>query len=223
MSFRIKICGLTRAEDIASITPSPIDAVGFNFYSKSGRFVSVSTAAALAASLPACVRRVGVFVNANLRQVSVAVSAVPLDVVQLHGHESPQFAAQISGADVIRAFRYGESGIRFINEFVAECHVAGGHIAAVLVDAAVSGSFGGTGQRVDWQHLAEHRHEIGEVPLILAGGLNVSNVAEAIRIVRPHGVDTASGVEAGAAGQKSPRLVKDFADAADNALREMGR
>jgi phosphoribosylanthranilate isomerase len=118
---------------------------------------------------------------------------------------------------VIRARRIDERGPSSIVADLQACLGAGGWPGAILVDALTPGRYGGTGETVSWVGLADHRRWLGDTPLILAGGLTPDNVAEAIRIVRPHGVDVASGVES-APGKKDPHKVRDFIAAARAAL-----
>lgn len=221
MAFRIKVCGLTQVDDIEALLGTPIDAVGFNFYSKSRRHTSAANATKLAAMLPTSVKRVGLFVNATLAEIAEITQSVALDVVQLHGDEPAELAAKVDANVVIRAFRFGKEGIGPIVEYVAKCAKLGRPLDAVLVDAAEPGEFGGTGKTLDWNHLASERSQLGDVPMILAGGLHDENVAQAIALVAPFGVDTASGVEDGIPGQKSKDRMIRFANEANKALQQL--
>lgn len=197
--FRVKICGITRVEDAVAAVEAGADALGLNFAPPSPRAIDPASAQNIAAAVRGRALLVGVFVNADLADIQRLVRQVPLDAVQLHGDESPQAVADLSGVPVIKAFRLGDAGLSLIASFQRECHQLGRLPDAVLLDAFQSGSYGGTGKTVDWSHAAEYHGLAGEFPalppLILAGGLRATNVAEAVQAVRPHGVDTASGVE----------------------------
>lgn len=216
--FRIKICGLTQLADAASVADSGADAVGLNFYARSKRCVTLSTAQAIAAALPASVLKVGLFVNETPERIRDLAATVPLDVVQLHGDETLEDIQSLAGLQVMKAFRLGPGEVARVLEFVAACEAQQTPLSAVLVDAFHPGSYGGTGQPADWQAALELCSNL-RVPLILAGGLTAQNVAAAIAEVRPAGVDTASGVES-APGQKDAQLVRAFVTAAQHAFQE---
>ncbi len=216
--FRIKICGLTQLADADCVVASGADAVGLNFYARSPRYVTLPTAQAIAAALPASILKVGLFVNETPERIRELAATVPLDVVQLHGDETPEDIRGLAGLRVMKAFRLGPGEGARVKDFVAACEAQQTPLAAVLVDAFHPGSYGGTGQAADWQAAFELRSNLC-LPLILAGGLTAQNVAAAIVAVRPAGVDTASGVES-APGQKDPQRVRDFAAAAQQAFQE---
>lgn len=216
--FRIKICGLTQLADADCVAASGADAVGLNFYARSPRCVTLPTAQAIAAALPASVLKVGLFVNETPERIRELAVSVPLDVVQLHGDETPETIQALAGLRVMKAFRLGPGEEARVKDFVAACEAQQTPLAAVLVDAFHPGSYGGTGQAADWQAALELRTNL-RVPLILAGGLTAQNVAAAIAAVQPAGVDTASGVES-APGQKDPQRIRDFAAAARQAFQE---
>ncbi len=198
---RVKICGITNPDDALHAAACGADALGFVFYPASRRCVTVEAAAAICAELPPFVTRVGLFVNEMPERIRAVVARCGLDAVQMHGDESP--------ADCLLAPLRVVKGVR---------PVAGAEpgdwdayrVSALLVDAAVPGAYGGTGERADWAmaaRLAARRR------VILAGGLNVENVADAIRAVRPYAVDVASGVER-EPGKKDPDKVAAFIRAA---------
>ncbi len=216
--FRIKICGLTQLADAASVAEAGADAIGLNFYPRSPRCVTTQTAQAIAAALPANVLKVGLFVNETPERIRELAAAIPLDVVQLHGDETPSDIQALAGLRVMKAFRLGPGETARVLEFVAACEAQQTPLAAVLVDAYHPGSYGGTGKSADWQASLDLQAQL-TVPLILAGGLTAQNVAAAIAAVRPAGVDTASGVES-APGQKDAQLVRAFAMAAQQAFQE---
>ncbi len=197
MTVRIKICGITNADDALHAAACGADALGFVFYSRSPRYVTPAVAAAICAELPPFVSRVGLFVNEAPERILAVVSECGLDVVQLHGEERPQDCLS-PPCRVIKGVRPSS------DEDLA--HLAQYRVAALLIDAAVPGQFGGTGQRADWSlasQLAATRR------VILAGGLNPENVTAAIRKVRPYAVDVSSGVES-APGKKDPVKVATF-------------
>lgn len=195
----VKICGITRIEDAVNAAACGADAIGLNFWPESSRYVSMETAAAIARALPATVRKVGVFVNATVDEIMRVEVACGLDLLQLHGDESPEFCARW-GTRAIRALRLrNEEDIAQIAEYSS--------IGMILVDAAVKGKYGGTGTVANWP-LARKACACG-VPVILAGGLTPDNIAEAIREVQPFGVDVAGGVES-APGIKDAGKMRAF-------------
>jgi phosphoribosylanthranilate isomerase len=215
--FRIKICGLTRAEDGLAAANAGADAVGLNFFPRSPRYVDLGAAKAVAAVLPPAIATVGVFVNAPVDEIRQAAESLGLDFIQLHGDEPPGFCAELGGLEVIRAFRLGAAGWHPLIEYLDQCRELHAVLRAILVDACQPGTYGGTGHAADW-NLARRYHDLSlGLPLILAGGLNPANVADAVRAVKPFGVDTASGVET-SPGQKDHRQIAAFVAAASRAL-----
>lgn len=183
---RVKMCGITRIEDALAVAGSGADAIGLVFYDKSPRHVSIGQAARLIAVLPPFVTVVGLFVDAAAQFVREVLAAVSLDVLQFHGDETPQFCEQF-GKPYLKAIRI-KAGVDLL-QCAAHFHSAQG----LLLDAHVEGMMGGTGAVFDWTLIPENL----PLPLILSGGLDVENVADAIRQVRPYAVDVSSGVEAG--------------------------
>ena len=215
--FRIKICGVRRAEDLPHISAAGADAVGLNFYPGSRRYLTHDEAEAVAAAVPHGLARVGVFVNASTEEMFAAVGRYGLDYLQLHGDERPDQFPGLSTIPVIKAFRFGPEEWTPIERYIAQCKVNCAHPAAILIDAPGRGSYGGTGTRANWQALADWRKHI-DLPLILAGGLQSENVANAIELVKPSAVDTASGVE-GPDGFKDAAATRSFVTSARSALR----
>jgi len=211
--FKTKICGVTTLEDAHAIAKIGCDAIGLNFYEKSKRYVSREIAETIVMDLPRTVKRVGVFVNASSSLIREIAEATSLDFVQLHGDEPPEFLDEISDLKIIRAFRC-KDGLGPVREYLYQCDQSP---VAVLVDAYDPNEFGGTGKTLHWPDLANAAEFIGDLPLILAGGLTPANVAEAIKLARPHGVDTASGVES-APGVKDSELSSRFVAAANSAF-----
>lgn len=206
--FRVKICGITCPADARLAVEAGADAIGLNFYPQSPRYCALEQARAIALALPRHVCKVGVFVNATLETIGAAAAEVPLDLIQLHGDETPEFARQVCPLPVMRALRVG-ADLAPVSEYLKACHRLRAVPRLLLLDAARAGQFGGTGATLDWELLATGRGALGGMPLVLAGGLTPANVAEAIRVVRPWGVDVASGVET-KPGQKSAELVRQF-------------
>jgi phosphoribosylanthranilate isomerase len=219
--FRIKICGITNVADAGAAVDAGADAIGLNFYRGSKRFVTTETARRIVAAIGGRAEPVGVFVNESGEAICDACREAGLNTVQLHGEEwAKKLAAVIPnrGISVIRAHSFGARGLAAVYQDMFDA--TGIAAAAVLVDAAVSGMHGGTGQMIDWTRLVNYEQSIGRMPLILAGGLTPDNVAEAIRIVRPHAVDVASGVEA-SPGKKDYAKVRDFVAAARDAFEQI--
>jgi len=218
--FQIKICGITSVEDACAAIHAGADAIGLNFYEKSPRCVTLEQAQAVVAAVSGKAQCVGVFVNCDNRRIEHIQKTVSLCGVQLHGEEPPQAIAELQSSCVIRARRMDDRAMAAIFEDLAACKAAGRLPDAVLVDAMTPGQYGGTGKTVAWAELVDHPQELRGVPLILAGGLTPENVAEAIRTVRPHGVDVASGVES-SPGVKDHAKMRAFVEAARSAFAEI--
>lgn len=217
--FKIKICGINSLKDTQLVGLAGADAVGFNFYEKSDRFVDVETAEKLRKVLRPGVARVGLFVNSSPEEINQIAQQLELDYIQLHGDEPAEILNELSDAPIIRAIRFGESGASDIKAYLESCG-SGRRPDAILVDAQVPGEYGGTGVVPDWQAISEARPVLEGIPLVLAGGLTPFNVAEAIAKVKPDAVDTASGVEAKPA-IKDPMLVRAFANTAKKAFAQL--
>lgn len=185
---RVKICGITNLEDARLCVKLGADAIGINFYEKSKRYVSPSVAGSIIEPLNGQINIFGVFVNASLNTIMDISAAAKIDVIQLHGNESPDFAHEVrtaTGLQTIKAVRVSDAfELSAISEY---------NVDAILLDSYAADEFGGTGTTFDW-HKAVSLVEI-RLPIYLAGGLVPENVAEAIRVVRPFAVDVASGVE----------------------------
>jgi phosphoribosylanthranilate isomerase len=208
--FRIKICGVKNVNDACAAVDAGADALGLNFYDKSKRRVDPDVASQIASSVPNSIPKVGVFVNHSTDQIQDIAAQIHPSHIQLHGDESPQFLNNLPlSIKIIRAYRCGAAGLAPLASYIEECRALGRVPDAVLIDADAGTSYGGTGQAADWALIVKHRHALGEIPLILAGGLTPTNVAAAIEAVRPDAVDVASGVER-APGIKDHDLIKQF-------------
>jgi phosphoribosylanthranilate isomerase len=181
---RIKICGITRAADARAAAEAGADAIGLVFYPPSPRHLSIELARELRYSLPPFVAAVALFVNPDAETVLEVANRVKPDLLQFHGEETPQFCARF-GLPYLKACRV-KAGVDLIKYLLPYEGAAGW-----LADAYVEG-YGGAGTSFDWSLIPEHRPR----PLVLSGGLTVSNVGAAIKRVRPWGVDVSSGVEA---------------------------
>ena len=215
--FRVKICGITSQEDVDAVASAGADAVGLNFFQPSPRFLAPEKARNIADVLPNAVVRVGLFVNAPIEQILATWSQLRLDLVQLHGDEPPGFLKGLQGRPVMRAFRLGAAGLAPILGYLEMCRDLDCLPRLVLIDSARKGYYGGTGATADWDTARRYPSEIWHPPLILAGGLTADNVGDAIQLVHPSGVDTASGVES-ALGKKDSQLVRQFTEAARDAF-----
>ena len=192
--FRIKICGVRGPGDAIAAAEAGADAIGLNFVDKSPRYCPRQKALEVVAATPDHIVKVGVFADATAAEVRETASALRLDLVQLHGDEPPEYLAQLRGLPAMKAFRIGPD-FAWVGEYLEKCHQLRCLPRMVLVDAASSGQLGGTGKVLDWQAIAASRRVFAGQPLVLAGGLQPANVAEAIAAVRPWAVDVASGVE----------------------------
>lgn len=193
---RVKICGLTRACDVQTAVSAGVDALGFVLYPPSPRAVTAEQAAGLCRLLPPFVTAVGLFVDEAPERIEAVLERVPLDLLQFHGEEAPDDCARF-GRRWIKALRM-RPGIDLLAERERYAAADG-----LLLDTFQPGQAGGTGQRFDWDRVpAELAPEI-----VLAGGLDPSNVAQAIASVRPYGVDVSGGVEAGKGIKDAARIL----------------
>ncbi len=199
---RIKFCGLTRVQDVDAAVAVGADAVGFVCYDRSPRYVALDTLRQLAPRVPAFVTPVLLFVNAPVMQIEQALEVVPHAVLQFHGDETPEQCRALP-RPYVRAVRVGTSGDWM------QAQAAYADALALLVDTPTA-QHGGSGQVFDWTALPAAKDRC--VPLILAGGLNASNVMRAIDVVRPYAVDVSSGIE-DAPGLKSAQKMREFAAA----------
>jgi phosphoribosylanthranilate isomerase len=197
MRTRVKVCGITRASDARAAAEAGADAIGLVFYPRSPRYLSGERAVEIRDALPPFVQSVALFVNPDAPQVAQVIGRVKPALLQFHGEESPQFCAQF-GLPYVKACRMkpGVDALEYLRPYSSA--------AAWLFDSHVA-EYGGVGESFDWSLLPVRR----ERPVILSGGLSQANVAEAVRRVRPWGVDVSSGVES-AKGLKDAAKIAAF-------------
>lgn len=202
--IRVKICGMTRLADARCAVEAGVDALGFIFFAKSPRSVEPEAARAIIAELPPFVDAVGVFVDETLQRVAEIATTCRLDYVQLHGAESPDYcrrlAALIPCCRLLKAVRVGEQTTAGDVAPYRDC------IQAYLLDTYQKSAVGGTGLTFDWGLI--DRLQLNR-PFLLAGGLDVCNIAAALASARPYGVDANSGLE-DAPGHKNHDLIRRF-------------
>lgn len=212
----IKICGVRDVATAELIAAAGADAIGLNFYPRSSRYVTPAAAEEIVRCLPSHVEPIGLFVNASTADIRCTAKQCGLRTLQLHGDEPPEMLAELSDYALLRAFRVGIEGLAELDAYLDRLLELGVSLRGCLVDAKVKGAYGGTGQRAPWELLAGEWTRRQRPPLILAGGLTASNVAEAVRMCAPWGVDVAGGVEA-APAVKDPRLIRAFCENARSA------
>jgi len=200
---KVKICGITNVEDGIAAAEAGADAIGFVFYKKSKRYVAPPRAKGIIAQLPKSVMRVGVFADENEKNIRYVAKFCNLDILQLHGDESPEFCSRFKDYKVIKAFRIKRKR-DLKNVFRYQTW-------AYLFDTWTKGSVGGSGEKFDWDLVKDLEGLDGEV--FLSGGLNEKNVSLAIETVHPDWVDVSSSVEE-TPGVKSHKRVKKFIEAA---------
>jgi len=195
---RVKICGITRAEDGIVAANSGVDAIGLVFYEKSPRAVNIEQAQIIIQSLPAFVTVVGLFVNAEANMVNNILAKVPIDLLQFHGEESPEYCSSFN-KPYMKALRM-RPNIE-LETVIAKYQTA----KAILLDSYVQGVKGGTGTIFDWQQVPANLSK----PIIVAGGLTANNVSAAIKALNPYAVDVSGGVES-AKGIKDSGKIAEF-------------
>jgi len=206
---RVKFCGLSKAADIAAAAAAGAAYVGFVFFPKSPRCVSIETARALALEVPDGIAKVALTVDASDTELDAILAEVPLDMLQLHGSESPERVAEVRtryGLPVMKAVGVADAADSAALDLYARV------ADQILVDAKPPKGAdlpGGNGLAFDWRLIAKRRWP---VPWMLAGGLTPQNVAEAVRLTGARQVDVSSGIES-AKGVKDAGLIRDFADA----------
>lgn len=203
--MKIKICGITSLADALMCAELGVDALGFNFHPASPRFIAAHAAAEIIRRLPPFVTPVGLFVNLlEPEQVADQARRAAVQVIQLHGDESPAYCRRLEGWPILKAVRIGKA----LPDDLADYPVCG-----FVLDSRDEARYGGTGKTFDWGLAIEAARKYR---VILAGGLRPDNVAEAIRTIRPWGVDVCSGVESGP-GKKDRSRLERFLDCARRA------
>lgn len=198
MRTRVKVCGITREEDALVAVAAGVDALGFVFYAPSPRNVSIEQAARIIAKIPAFVSSTALFVNADRKEIDSVISSTKIDLLQFHGDEDPSFCESFR-RPYIKALRMRD-GLDVLS-LASTYHSA----RAILLDAYVEGIPGGTGSSFDWQRIPAQLSS----RIVLAGGLDADNVAEAIRQTNAYAVDVSGGVEA-AKGIKDANKIRCF-------------
>jgi phosphoribosylanthranilate isomerase len=210
--MKVKICGITNYEDAAMIVDQGADALGFNFFPQSPRYIAPADARSIIRRIPPFAVSVGLFVNvAEPSRVSAIARAAGVQVLQLHGDETPEYCRSLAEWPLIKALRIGEGGIPGnLEEYPVQ---------AFLLDVKDDTLFGGTGKSFDWELARSIKHVR---PIILAGGLTADNLRKAIQTVDPYAVDVCSGVES-APGEKSAHKVIEFMNEVRNVNRPFHR
>ncbi len=205
--YFIKICGITNYEDAVSVIDAGATALGFNFFSKSKRYINPLNAKEIAEKIRGKISIVGIFVNEDLQSVKSIAASVKLTYCQFHGNEEPDYIKKFPNA--IKSFR--------VNDSLKNIYFDDYKVAAFLLDAYDEKELGGTGKKFNWL-LAREANEFGKI--ILAGGLNHENVSNAIEIVQPWGVDVSSGVEI-EPGKKDKIKIQQFVENSRNSFEQL--
>jgi phosphoribosylanthranilate isomerase len=196
---QVKICGITNKEDAMYAADCGAAALGFIFYPPSPRYIKPADARKLIRVLPDELVKVGVFVNEKATEIKKVMKYCGLDMIQLHGDESPEFCREFAASRIIKA-------VELKNEHDLN-HAFDYDVAALLVDSRDAGLYGGTGRKANWDLACRIRDK---KPLILSGGLNEDNIAQAIKDVTPHAFDINSGVESEHGKKNHAKLTRIF-------------
>ena len=199
--MKIKICGITCLDDALFAADLGVDALGFNFYPGSQRYIDPQVAGDIVRQLPSSIRSVGLFVNAEAEQVVRCLECSDVDLIQFHGDELDS-DCRIFDLPYMKAIRVAA------DTDIVKCAAAFPYASAILLDTYVADSFGGTGKSFDWSKVPKEVLQ----PLVLAGGLTVDNVKTAIALASPYAVDVSGGVEA-SKGKKDKQKMIDFVNA----------
>ena len=205
---QVKICGITNQEDAICAANCGAVAVGFIFYPPSPRYIKPADARKLIHLLPDALVKVGVFVNEKEEEIKKIMTYCDLDMIQLHGDEKPEFCLKFPSAQVIKALELkNDADIVYAKSY---------QVGAILVDSRYAGLYGGTGRKANWDLASRIRNK---KQLILSGGLNENNIAQAIKDVAPHALDINSGVESKPGKKNHAQLARifDIIRASDNA------
>ena len=206
---RTKICGITAIDDAPAAVAAGADAIGLVFYAKSSRCVTAAQAAEIARAVGPFVTTVGLFVDAAREEIEAVLQAVPLQLLQFHGHETPAFCASFK-RPFIKAIRMADG----VDVLAADREYAAAGALGLLLDSYSPAAPGGTGETFGWERIPANL----QLPLILAGGLSPENVGAAVAQVKPYAVDVSSGVES-APGRKDSARIAAFVRAAHAAAR----
>jgi phosphoribosylanthranilate isomerase len=205
MTIPVKICGITRPEDALTAVRAGAHAIGLVFYARSPRHVTPERAAEIIRVLPPFITTVGLFVDARADEVNATFAVAPVEMLQFHGAETPEFCRQFK-RPYVKAVRV-KPGVDLL-QYARDYHDA----RALLLDAYIEGLHGGSGAAFDWSLIPRGL----PLPVILSGGLTPENVTDAVRRVRPSAVDVSSGVESGK-GVKDARKIAAFIKGVRNA------
>jgi phosphoribosylanthranilate isomerase len=196
---KVKICGITNLEDTLKIAKLKPDALGFVFYKKSPRYVSVAKALQIIWHLPRKIKKVGVFVNEKENNIKDIASSLKLDILQFHGDESPEFCKRFKNYKVLKSIR--------IKDKFSLKNIKRNPVWGILFDTYNKNLFGGTGKKFNWDLIRDIK--LDNKKIFLSGGLNVKNVKSAIKVLKPDWVDVSSSVEI-RPGKKDINKVKKF-------------
>src|SRR2546421_3639034 len=211
----VKICGITNKDDALAAIDAGADALGFNLVPRSPRYIDIEKAATWIDNLPKEICKVAVVADANWEDACRIGQLRFVDALQLHGTESPEFCRRLADAGVPFAKAVpvtGSKSLAGLPDYSTD---------TMILDSSARGTFGGTGRPFPWKFAPEFVRHHPRITVILAGGLNPENVAEAVRVVRPRGVDVTTGVEA-LPGKKDANLVKAFIEAVRQASSRAG-
>ena len=206
----VKICGITNKDDAVAAIAAGADALGFNLIAKSKRYIDIEKAAFWIDNLPKEICKVGVVADPNWEDACRVGQLRFIDALQLHGSESPEFCRRLADAGIPFAKAVPVTASKSL------ASLPNYFTDTMILDSSVRGTFGGTGKPFPWKFAPEFVRHNPRITVILAGGLNPANVAEAVKVVRPRGVDVSTGVEA-SPGKKNAGLVKAFIEAVRNA------
>jgi phosphoribosylanthranilate isomerase len=209
--MKVKVCGITNYEDAVLALDAGVDALGFNFFPRSPRYISPMAVRRIIERLPPLIVNVGLFVNTPPEDVAEMARVAGVQVLQLHGDESPEYCRKLWDWPLIKAVRIGSSPIESdLQEYA---------VGAFLLDSKDDLRFGGTGKSFEWSRALEIKNLR---PVILAGGLRPENVQEAIRTVIPYAVDVCSGVEE-LPGKKNAAKLREFMNEVSNGIHALRR
>lgn len=197
---KIKICGITNLEDALASVDAGYDALGFVFYKKSPRYIAPIKARGIIKKLPGRIIKIGIFANAKEKDIRRIAKLCKLDMLQFHGHESPEFCQRFKAYKIIKAFRIKNNmGLKNILRYKT---------FAYLFDTFIKSKIGGTGRNFNWKLITDIRTDI-KCPIFLSGGINAKNVKKAITSMHPEWIDVSSSLEK-RPGRKDHRKIRDF-------------